>query len=57
MRKYKVSFEYTYGFTNKWYNNDCEVYANNEREAEEKVIALYGLGVDYRFHIVSIIEV
>ena len=57
MRRYKVSFEYTYGFNNEWHNINCEVCANNEREAEEKVIALYGLGVDYRFHIVSVVEV
>ena len=58
MRTYKVTFQYADSYSNwGWRDQYCEVCANNEREAEEKAILLYGLGLDCRYHIVSVVEV
>lgn len=58
MKHYLVKFKYADQLSNwQWCNQNCTVYAKTEHEAKVKAIALYDLGLDSEYQIVSVEEI
>ena len=58
MKNYEIKFQYADEMSKgEWRNQSCSLYANNEREAINKTIELYGLGFDCVYRIISVKEV
>lgn len=58
LKMFKVKFKYADSMSNfEWRNQECTVSARDGAEARKKCIALYGLGIDCDYQILSIEEV
>lgn len=58
MKRYEVKFQYADDRSNwEWRNQQCQVYGNDQYEAREKCMDLYGLGVDCDYKILSVTEI
>lgn len=57
MKHYQINFEYSDKYTNGgWRTQSCTLYADGPREAVNKTIELYGLGVDCQYHVTEVID-
>lgn len=57
MKHYQINFEYVDNMSRgEWHSQSCTLYAGSQRDAIDKAIALYGLGVDCQYHITGVID-
>jgi len=57
MKRYTIKFKYKDTISNyKWRTQSCSLYADNEYQAKQKCIELYGLGVDCEYEFINIEE-
>lgn len=57
MKRFRINFEYFDDHSRgNWKSQSAQLYADGPREAVDKTIDLYGLGIDCQYRITGVID-